>query len=260
MCGCSSRRWRSTCSCSRSSRCSTAWPSRSSAGTRSSRAFHFIGLQNYQELFADPVFWQASANTAILVIAGVAIQLVHRHRPGLLLRSAAARLLVRARCAHPADAAHADRGRADVAGDAQSRLGHGQLRAGRAGPAAAAVAGRPQPGAVHADPGGLLAVGPVHHGHRVRTPAGIAARLVRGRRRRWRLSLADPLAHHPAADHAGHRLRRHLPRHRCVPLLRCRLRAHLRRAWPPDHDAELLGLGERPALRPLRLLPRPSAT
>jgi len=37
--------------------------------------FHFIGLRNYQELFADPVFWQASVNTAVLVLAGVAIQL-----------------------------------------------------------------------------------------------------------------------------------------------------------------------------------------
>lgn len=37
--------------------------------------FHFIGLQNFQELFSDPVFWQASGNTAILVIAGVSIQL-----------------------------------------------------------------------------------------------------------------------------------------------------------------------------------------
>lgn len=38
--------------------------------------FHFIGLGNYQELAADPVFWQAAGNTAILVVAGVAIQLV----------------------------------------------------------------------------------------------------------------------------------------------------------------------------------------
>jgi multiple sugar transport system permease protein len=37
--------------------------------------FHFIGLQNFQELFSDAVFWQASINTAILVVAGVAIQL-----------------------------------------------------------------------------------------------------------------------------------------------------------------------------------------
>lgn len=37
--------------------------------------FDFIGLGNYQELMADPVFWQATVNTAILVIAGVAIQL-----------------------------------------------------------------------------------------------------------------------------------------------------------------------------------------
>ena len=38
-------------------------------------SFGFIGLGNYQELFADPVFWQASSNTAILVVVGVAIQL-----------------------------------------------------------------------------------------------------------------------------------------------------------------------------------------
>jgi multiple sugar transport system permease protein len=37
--------------------------------------FHFIGLGNFQELFTDPVFWQAAGNTAILVIVGVAIQL-----------------------------------------------------------------------------------------------------------------------------------------------------------------------------------------
>ena len=38
-------------------------------------SFSFIGLGNYQELFADPVFWQAAGNTAILVVAGVTIQL-----------------------------------------------------------------------------------------------------------------------------------------------------------------------------------------
>jgi multiple sugar transport system permease protein len=38
--------------------------------------FDFIGLANYQELIADPVFWQATGNTAILVVAGVSIQIV----------------------------------------------------------------------------------------------------------------------------------------------------------------------------------------
>lgn len=38
--------------------------------------FHFIGLGNIEELIADPVFWQASVNTAILMVAGVTIQLV----------------------------------------------------------------------------------------------------------------------------------------------------------------------------------------
>jgi multiple sugar transport system permease protein len=37
--------------------------------------FNFIGLGNFQELVADPVFWQASGNTIILVGAAVAIQL-----------------------------------------------------------------------------------------------------------------------------------------------------------------------------------------
>jgi multiple sugar transport system permease protein len=38
--------------------------------------FHFVGLANIQELISDPVFWQASGNTAVLVIAAVSIQLV----------------------------------------------------------------------------------------------------------------------------------------------------------------------------------------
>lgn len=38
--------------------------------------FHFIGLGNIQELIADPVFWQASTNTAILMIVGVSIQVI----------------------------------------------------------------------------------------------------------------------------------------------------------------------------------------
>jgi multiple sugar transport system permease protein len=40
------------------------------------QAFDFIGLGNYQELLADPVFWQATGNTAILVVAGVSIQIL----------------------------------------------------------------------------------------------------------------------------------------------------------------------------------------
>ena len=40
------------------------------------QAFDFIGLGNYQELLADPVFWQATGNTAILVLAGISIQIV----------------------------------------------------------------------------------------------------------------------------------------------------------------------------------------
>lgn len=39
-------------------------------------SFSFIGLGNFQELASDPVFWQASGNTAILVVAAVTIQLV----------------------------------------------------------------------------------------------------------------------------------------------------------------------------------------
>jgi multiple sugar transport system permease protein len=38
--------------------------------------FEFIGLQNYQGLAADPVFWQATMNTAVMTITGVTIQVV----------------------------------------------------------------------------------------------------------------------------------------------------------------------------------------
>jgi multiple sugar transport system permease protein len=36
----------------------------------------FVGLDNYRELFADPQFWNAAANSAVMVTAAVAIQVV----------------------------------------------------------------------------------------------------------------------------------------------------------------------------------------
>ncbi len=44
--------------------------------SQTTSTFTFIGLDNYTRLAADPVFWQAAVNTAILVIAAVAIQVV----------------------------------------------------------------------------------------------------------------------------------------------------------------------------------------
>ncbi len=44
--------------------------------SQTTSTFTFIGLDNYARLAADPVFWQASINTAILVIASIAIQVV----------------------------------------------------------------------------------------------------------------------------------------------------------------------------------------
>jgi multiple sugar transport system permease protein len=38
--------------------------------------FTFVGADNYTDLAADPVFWQAAINTAILVIASIAIQVI----------------------------------------------------------------------------------------------------------------------------------------------------------------------------------------
>ena len=175
MSGCWCRRSSSTCSSSRSSRCSTAWPSRSSAGTRSTRRFHFIGLGNFQELFADPVFWQAAVNTAVLVVAGVTIQLFIGTALAIFfdlqLRGAwfVRGVLILPMLLTPVVVGLMWRAHA------QSRLGHGQLRARRAGPATATLAGRPEPGAGDAHPRGLLAVGALHHGHRLRAPAGAAA-------------------------------------------------------------------------------------
>jgi len=44
--------------------------------SQTTSTFTFIGIDNYTRLAADPVFWQATVNTAILVVAAVAIQVV----------------------------------------------------------------------------------------------------------------------------------------------------------------------------------------
>ncbi len=44
--------------------------------SQTTSSFTFIGLDNYRDLIADPIFWQAATNTAILVIASIAIQVV----------------------------------------------------------------------------------------------------------------------------------------------------------------------------------------
>jgi multiple sugar transport system permease protein len=44
--------------------------------SQTTRSFTFIGLENYQRLAADPVFWQSIGNTAVLVGAGVTLQVV----------------------------------------------------------------------------------------------------------------------------------------------------------------------------------------
>ncbi|MFN8519650.1 MAG: sugar ABC transporter permease [Chloroflexota bacterium] len=44
--------------------------------SQTTSTFTFIGLDNYARLAADPVFWQAVVNTAVLVVAAVAIQVV----------------------------------------------------------------------------------------------------------------------------------------------------------------------------------------
>lgn len=44
--------------------------------SQTTRSFTFIGLENYRRLLADPVFWQSIGNTAILVGAGVVVQVL----------------------------------------------------------------------------------------------------------------------------------------------------------------------------------------
>jgi multiple sugar transport system permease protein len=39
-------------------------------------SFQFIGLDNYAGLLSDPIFWQAAINTAVLVAAGMVLQVV----------------------------------------------------------------------------------------------------------------------------------------------------------------------------------------
>jgi len=38
--------------------------------------FEFIGLLNYQNLAADPVFWQSTVNTAVMTVVGVTVQVL----------------------------------------------------------------------------------------------------------------------------------------------------------------------------------------
>ena len=51
----------------------------------------FIGLDNFRELFSSDEFWQATRNTAIFTLGGVALQVVLGHGAGAVLRPAAAR-------------------------------------------------------------------------------------------------------------------------------------------------------------------------
>jgi len=39
--------------------------------SQTTRSFSFVGLENYQQLVVDPVFWQSVGNTAVLVGLGV---------------------------------------------------------------------------------------------------------------------------------------------------------------------------------------------
>ncbi len=218
--------------------------------------FHFIGLGNYQELFADPVFWQATGNTAVLVLAGVALQLVIgtalaifldlQLRGGWFVRG----VLVLPMLLTPVVVGLMWRALLNPNWGIVNYV-LGQL-------------GLPQPLWL-ADPSLALLTLVVVDSWQW-TPfimVIVFARLQSLPRDVFEAaaadgatSLADALAHHPAPAPASHRLRGHLPGHRRVPLVRRRLRADLRRTRAPDHDAELLWLGERATFRPLRLLVR----
>src|SRR4051794_15854181 len=39
-------------------------------------SFTFIGVDNYTGLLSDPIFWQAAINTAVLVAAGMVLQVI----------------------------------------------------------------------------------------------------------------------------------------------------------------------------------------
>jgi multiple sugar transport system permease protein len=44
--------------------------------SQTTSTFTFVGLDNYAVLARDPVFWQAAVNTAVLVVASIAIQVL----------------------------------------------------------------------------------------------------------------------------------------------------------------------------------------
>ena len=75
----------------------------------------FIGLDNFRELFSSDEFWQATRNTAIFTLGGVALQVVLGTALALFFDQQLRGAADRARDPDPADAADADRRRADVA-------------------------------------------------------------------------------------------------------------------------------------------------
>ena len=220
------------------------------------------GSTTTSDLLADPVFWQAVGNTAILVGARRRHPGRAGHRAGALLRppSAGHRGSCAASSSCPCCSRRSSSGLMWRA-LAQPRLGHGQLGPRRARPAPAALARRSVDRALHAGPRRLLAVDAVHLRHRLRAAPGAAPGRVRGGRGRRRRRTGRRSQHvtlpllAPAIVFAA--VFRAIDAFRSFDIV-----FGLTYGGPGrlHHDAELLRLGERLQLHALRLLRRRSRT
>ena len=133
----------------------------------------WVGLKNYGDLLVDPLFWNATMNSAIMVGIGGRDPGRARRGAGDVLQSASQGLGHRARHTGAADADHADHRRRDVAGAAEPGLGAGELGHHPAGLRGAELAGLDRDGDEDADHGRGLAMDALRLHHRLRPAAGL---------------------------------------------------------------------------------------
>ena len=146
----------------------------------------WVGLRNYGDLLRDPHFWNATKNSAVMVSASLAIQVVlgvalamffNLHLRGAWLVRG---ILVLPMLITPIVVGVMWRG------PAQPGLGADQLVHRGSRSRAAELVRLHRDGDAHADPRRILAVDAVRLHHRLRPPAGAAAGDFRGRDRRRR--------------------------------------------------------------------------
>ena len=213
----------------------------------------WVGFSNYVDLLSDPLFWNAAKNSVIMVAASVSLQVVLGVAMALFFNlELTGAWIVRGILVLPMLLTPIVVG---VMWRALLNPDWGLINwmIARVGLRAAQLARVDRYGDEDAGAGRRLAMDAVRLHHRLCTAAGAAAGRVRGGAtgRRQRIRHLPPSD--PAAADAGHFVRRRVPRHRRVPLVRPDLWSELWRSGPQHHHAELLFVPERLCISELRL-------